>query len=168
MQGIGIFYGSSTMNTETVASHIKNEFGADVCKTFDVANAKTSDVEQFSNLIFGSSTIGVGDLQDDFEYFISKLEKMDLAGKKIALFGCGDQECYPDSFVDAMGIIYESIKDKGCDLIGKVALEGYDHDDSRAEVDDQFVGLPIDEDNQDELTDERIKAWVSQLKEEFA
>ena len=32
----------------------------------------------------------------------------------------------------------------------------------------KFVGLAIDEDNQSDLTDERIKIWVAQIKKEFA
>jgi flavodoxin I len=67
MQNTGIFYGSSTGNTETAAKQIQKELGADIVKTFDVANAKASDIEQFSNLIFGASTWGIGDMQDDFE-----------------------------------------------------------------------------------------------------
>jgi flavodoxin I len=31
----------------------------------------------------------------------------------------------------------------------------------------KFVGLALDEDNQSELTNQRIKIWVSQLKAEF-
>jgi flavodoxin I len=33
--------------------------------------------------------------------------------------------------------------------------------------DGKFVGLVLDEDNQSELTDGRIKNWVAQLKQEF-
>jgi hypothetical protein len=32
----------------------------------------------------------------------------------------------------------------------------------------KFIGLAIDEDNQSDLTDERVKAWVAQIKKEFA
>jgi flavodoxin I len=30
-----------------------------------------------------------------------------------------------------------------------------------------FVGLALDEDNQEELTDQRIEKWVKQIKEEL-
>ena len=38
---------------------------------------------------------------------------------------------------------------------------------SKAQIDDKFVGLVIDEDNQSDLTDERIKNWVNEIKEDI-
>ena len=70
MQNIGIFYGSSTGNTEAAAEQLQKEFGADNARIFDVSDVKASDLEGYSNLIFGSSTWGIGDLQDDFEGFL--------------------------------------------------------------------------------------------------
>lgn len=167
MQSTGIFYGSSTGNTETGAKQIQKKLGADITKIFDVANAKASDLEQFSNIILGSSTWGIGDLQDDFEDFITLLKIVNLKDKKVAIFGYGDQETYADSFVDAIGLIYEAIKDRGCVIAGKISTEGYNYDESKAEVEGFFVGLPLDEENQDNLSDERISKWVEQLKNEF-
>ncbi|MEA3505393.1 MAG: flavodoxin [Bacteroidota bacterium] len=167
MKNIGIFYGSSTGNTEAAAKQIQKELGEGIAKTFDVANAKASDIEQFSNLIFGSSTWGIGDMQDDFEDFLSQIKKANLEGKKAAIFGFGDQEMYADSYVDAIGEIYETLDGKGCQIVGKVSTDGYEYDESKAVVDGQFVGLPLDEENQSNLTDNRIKHWVEQLKNEF-
>lgn len=167
MQKIGIFYGSSTGNTEDAAKQMQLALGKDFTQIFDVANAKASDIEQFDNIIFGSSTWGIGDLQDDFEEFMTEINSANLEGKKIAIFGFGDQETYADSFVDAIGQIYEAIINKGCEVVGKVSTDGYDYDDSRAEVDGQFVGLPLDAENQSDLTDDRIKNWVELLKKEF-
>lgn len=167
MQDIGIFYGSLTGNTEAAAKQIQQELGVDITKIYDVASAKASDVEQFCNLIFASSTMGIGDLQDDFEDFMSELKSANLKGKKVAIFGYGDQAIYADSFVDAIGEIYETLQNKGCVITGSVACDGYEYDESRAEVDGQFVGLPLDEENQSDLTDERIRSWVKQLKHEF-
>jgi len=167
MQNIGIFYGSDTGNTEDAAKLIQKEFGAAEVQIFDVAKAKASDIEQFSNLIFGSSTWGQGDLQEDFEEFISEIKSANMEGKKVAIFGLGDQEAYADSFVDAIGLIYEALDGKGCDVVGKISTEGYEYDESLAEVDGQFVGLPLDEDNESNLTGDRIKKWVDQLKKEF-
>ena len=39
--------------------------------------------------------------------------------------------------------------------------------ESKAEVNGVFVGLPIDEDNDSDKTDERIDAWTKNLKEKF-
>ncbi|WP_461642962.1 flavodoxin [Labilibaculum euxinus] len=167
MQNIGIFYGSSTGNTESAAKLIQKELGEDKAVIFDVSEAKSSDVEQFNNLIFGTSTWGTGDLQDDFECFLAELLNSNLAGKKIALFGLGDQCSYSDSFVDGLGEIYELLEDKNSELIGKTSIEGYEYDASKAEKEGQFVGLIIDEDNQSELTSKRIKSWVEQIGSQF-
>jgi flavodoxin I len=167
MQNVGIFYGSSTGNTEEAAKQIQQEIGADAAEVFNVANASTADLEKFDNLIFGCSTWGIGDMQDDFEDFLSEISNANLEGKKVAIFGYGDQDTYPDSFVDAIGEIYENIQGKGCEVIGKVATDDYDYDDSRAEIAGEFVGLPLDEENQSNMTDDRIEKWVQFLKGKF-
>ncbi len=167
MKTIGIFYGSSSGNTESVAQQIQQALGADNTKLFDVAKASKDDLEQFDNLILGTSTWGFGDLQDDFDGFIKQIEAADLSGKTVALFGCGDQESYSDTFVDGIGLIWQSLQGKSCNIIGQTSTEGYSHSNSQAEVDGSFVGLAIDENNQGDLTAERVKAWVETIKAEF-
>lgn len=164
MSKVAIFYGSTTGNTETAAKQLAEKLGADV---FDVANGPADKLAEYNNLIFGTSTWGVGDLQDDWETFISDVEGADLNGKVVAIFGYGDGMTYGDSFVDGIGTIYEAVKDKGCKVVGAIDTDGYDYDDSTAEIDGKFVGLPLDEENQCDLTDDRIDAWVEQLKPEF-
>lgn len=167
MKNIGIFFGSSTGNTESAARQIQKELGEDVAQVFDVAKAKPEDLNQFSNLILGASTWGVGDLQDDFDDFFAGFNNVEFKGKKVAIFGLGDQMTYADSFVDGIGSIYDELADKGCEFVGKVSTDGYDHDESAAIRDNAFIGLPLDEDNQSNLTNERIENWVAQLKKEF-
>ena len=65
-----------------------------------------------------------------------------------------------------MKVIYDAIKEKTT-VVGFVDDEGYTYDDSSAVVDGRWVGLPIDEDNEYDLTDARLKAWVDQLKKLF-
>lgn len=48
------------------------------------------------------------------------------------------------------------------------AKDGYDFNESKAVVDGKFLGLAIDEDNQSDMTELRVKSWVSQLKKEFS
>lgn len=167
MENVGIFYGSSTGTTESAAEQIQKEFGEDIIHIYDVIDASSKDIEQYSNLIFGSSTWGIGDMQDDFDVFLSEIQKANLEGKKVAIFGLGDQDTYADSFVDAIGLIYEVLEDKGCEVVGKIPTDGYEYDESKAEIDGQFVGLPLDEENQSNLSDERITKWVEQLKNQF-
>lgn len=167
MQNIGIFYGSSTGNTQAAAEQLQKEFGVDNAQTFDVSAVKSNDIEGYSNLIFGSSTWGIGDLQDDFEGFLPEISKANLEGKKIAIFGFGDQYSYPDSFVDGVGEIHEALEGKGCEIIGYTLTDGYEYDETKAEKDGKLVGLVLDEENQSDLTSQRITSWVEQLKNQF-
>ncbi|MFW5757644.1 MAG: flavodoxin [Bacteroidota bacterium] len=165
MKETAIFFGSSTGNTENASAIIAESLQADM---FNVADNPADEMSKYKNLIFGASTWGIGDLQDDWETFISEVEKADLNGKVVAIFGLGDADAYPDSFVDAMGTIYNAIRDKGCKLIGMVDSSEYNFDESTALVDGKFVGLPLDDDNESNLTNQRIEKWVAQLKQELS
>jgi len=164
---IGIFYGSTMGNTEIVAQNIQEALGAENADLHNVASASVSDLQKYDHLILGTSTWGEGDLQDDWDIFISQLDKTDLSGKKIALFGLGDQETYPDTFVDGMGTIYEKVIEKGAAVLGFWPTDGYTFDKSAAVRGESFVGLVIDEDNESEKTNDRVKKWIEQLKKEM-
>lgn len=116
------------------------------------------------NLILGTSTWGAGEVQDDWYDGIKVIKNADLSGKTVALFGCGDSESYPDTFVGGMAEIYNAVKKAGANVIGAVATDGYTFDESESVVDDKFVGLALDEVNEDGKTDERIDAWVAEIK----
>lgn len=164
MKSIAIIYGSSTENTKRAAEKIA-EVMADYTPTLvDIYDGDEQPFLTHDVLILGVSTWGVQDLQDDWNDFYPKLEKLDLSGKTVALFGLGDASIYPSSFVDAMGILYEIVSKKGATIVGAVSPEGYDFEYSRALVNGKFAGLPLDDDTEPELTDERIAAWVEQLK----
>jgi flavodoxin I len=167
MGKIAIFYGSSTGTTSDVAQAIQQKIGKQQTDIFDVANTPVEKVKEYQYLILGCSTWGIGDVQDDFDSFLRKLKQIELKDKKIALFGLGDQESYPDTFVDAMGIVYLTIKDQSCSFIGKVSTTGYSFSFSKAQEGEYFVGLALDENNQSSLTENRINDWVESLKSEF-
>lgn len=167
MKTIGIYYGSSTGTTQEVAEAIARLLGVDKSNVYDVANAD-ANFSAYEVLLFGSSTMGYGDLQDDWESFIDKVKSADLSGKIVALFGCGDSASYSDTFCDAMGLIYKAIEPKGCKIVGQVDASDYNYDDSTAVVSGKFVGLAIDNDNESDKTDERIMHWVEQLKPYFS
>lgn len=166
MAKIGIYYGSDMGNTQSVAEQIGKELGVAKQDIQDVGSAK-ADFSEYDVLLFGSSTMGLGDLQDDWEGFIEKVKAADLSGKKAAIFGCGDSSSYSDTFCDAIGKIYNALQSTGCKVIGKISTDGYTFDESEAVIDGQFVGLPIDEDNEPDQTPSRISSWVEQLKAEF-
>ncbi|MCK4303458.1 MAG: flavodoxin [Candidatus Eisenbacteria sp.] len=132
-----------------------------------MSEASAQDFEKYNVLILGSPTYGMGELQDDWDEFASHLEGIDFSGKNVAFFGLGDQESYPDTFQDAMGILYEKVSCAGGVTVGAQRVEGYDFSESKAVVGGNFVGLPIDEENQSDLTEERIRTWTEQVRGEI-
>jgi flavodoxin I len=169
MAKIGLFYGTQTSNTQTAAELIQKEFGGDSVVTLqDISQTEPSDFADYQYIIIACPTWNVGELQSDWESFYDdQLDNIDFSGKKVAYFGEGDQNDYPDTFQDAMGILEEKISELGGETVGYWSTEGYEFSDSKALRDGKFVGLALDEDNQSELTEERIKTWVAQLKTEF-
>jgi flavodoxin I len=163
MKKIGIFYGSSGGNTESVAKKIAAKLGVNGSDLYDVGNARAGDLTGYDILLFGTSTWGLGDLQDDWEGYLGEALSTDLSGKQVGLFGCGDSSSYPDTFCDGMGKIYHALRDKTT-VIGFTDTAGYSFDASEAVVENQFAGLPLDEDNESHLTDERINRWVEAIK----
>ncbi len=167
MKSIGLFYGSTYGMTEKIAEKIKASFKKFRVDLYDVKDTPGETLKKYDLLIFGTSAWGIGEMQDDWERWISSLENIDFSGKKVALFGLGDQAKYPESFVDGLGTLYCRLPDKSV-VVGEWPTEGYNYYFSLADKEGKFVGLVIDEHNQKEKTDERIKKWVNQLENEFA
>ena len=168
MKKIGIFYGSSTGTTQGIAETIASKLGVPASDVIDVSKMNADMVKEYEALLLGTSTWGDGELQDDWYNGVKVLKESDLKEKTIALFGCGDSDSYSDTFCDAIGILYEELKDTRCKFCGAVDTAGYTFDSSIAVVNGKFVGLPLDEVNEDGQTDERISAWVEQVKQEIS
>lgn len=160
-----IFFASSTGNSEEIASKISSKL--DGIEVFDLAGTKIDKINNYDKIILGGSTWGDGELNDDWEDAWADFCKLDLSNKTIALFGLGDQESYSDEFCSALGIIYEQINSMGAKIIGFTSIKGYYHDSSKAQLEDKFVGLILDEDNQSDLTDERIENWTNEIKKDI-
>ena len=161
MSKIAIVYGSSTGATEAVAEKIQALF--DDAALFNAESVSVDDLKPYDFLIFGASTTGIGDLQDDWEVLLPKVEKLDFAGKKVALFSLGDSASFSTSFAGAMYYIYKALKGK-VEIVGSVSTDGYTFDESDAVIDGRFIGLALDEDNEYNETDARLAAWVEDLK----
>ncbi|GGF60652.1 flavodoxin [Azorhizobium oxalatiphilum] len=157
---INVIYGSDGGATKGLASRIAKKASG---KAIDIKDAKVSDFESCDLLILGSPTYGAGDLQTDWEANVDTMKSANLSGKKIALFGTGDQETYPDSFVDAMGILYDMAVEQGGEVVGFTDTSGYSYTGSAAERDGQFVGLAIDPDTQSSKTEKRVTEWLAKL-----
>jgi flavodoxin I len=168
MAKIGLFFGTQTGKTETVAEMIQKEFGGEaIVELHDISSASTEDFAPYDALIIGCPTWNIGELQSDWEGFYDELDDIDFASKKVAYFGMGDQIGYADNFQDALGILEEKIASLGGKTVGYWPTDGYDFNESKALKNGKFVGLALDEDNQSDLTEQRIKTWVAGLKGEF-
>lgn len=159
-----IIYGSSTGTCQAIAEKIAEKLGVDSADVFDVANIDVNTTDAYQNLLLGTSTWGAGELQDDWYDGLETLKKANLSGKTIALFGCGDCESYGDTFCAALAEIYDGLKDSGAKFVGSVSTDGYTYEDSAAVVDGKFIGLALDDVNEDGQTDSRIDAWLDEIK----
>ena len=155
-----VVFGSSTGTCEAIAEKIAQKLG---CEVMDVQNLTAEVVESHENLILGTSTWGAGELQDDWYDGLKVLQGADLSGNTIALSGCGDCGSYSYTFVRGIGGWYNAIKAGGARFVGAVDTDGYTFDDSEAVIDGKFIGLPLDDVNEDDKTDVRIEAWIAEI-----
>lgn len=156
-----IVFGSTTGNCEDFANRIARQLGVTDVK--NIADMAVADFEGYDNLILGTSTWGAGDMQDDWYSGLEMLKKLDLTGKTVALFGCGESGNFPDTFCGGMSEIYNAVAGKGARLIGQVDASSYNYSDSASVVDGKFVGLAIDVDEDDDTTSGRIADWTAAI-----
>jgi len=167
---IGLFYGSTTCYTEIAAEKIQAQIGCDLIALNNIKDVPLKDVTNYDLLIFGISTWDYGELQEDWESHWEELATIDLSNKVIALYGMGDQIGYSEWFQDALGMLHSVVTEQGAHTIGYWPNKGYEFTASKALTDDKkhFVGLALDEDNQYNLSDERINDWCQQILEEIS
>jgi flavodoxin I len=168
MSKTAIIYSFNTKKTGKIATQIQEGFED---STIEMLNAEEITEEiflSFDHIIMGVATWFDGELPNFWDEFVPALEELDLTGKKIALFGLGDQKGYPENFLDGVGIMGEILEGQGATLVGFTSSEGYKFESSRALRNDQFMGLAIDYENQGSMNKERVASWIEQLKKEFA
>jgi len=172
MEKIAILFGPTGGNTEKAAHMVAQAIGDNLTTLMPVKDADEETLRPYSNIIFGGPTVGTHTWADptqknDWDLFLTRLYKMNLEGKSCAVFGLGDQVSYSFKFVDDIGVIADQVLRAGGRLVGMVGPEGYAFDESKAFRNGKFLGLPLDEDNEPELTQERVNHWVAQLLTEF-
>ncbi len=172
MSKIAIFYGPVGGAVNRVADKIKDAIGADKVEMVAVKNASAADLEKYDKIIFGLSTVGKDTwdssyASNDWAKFLPEISKVDYSNKTIAVFGLGDHVTYAHGFVDHIGLLGKELMEHGAVLVGPVDTEGYEFDESDAVVDGKFIGLPVDEDFEPELTDQRVANWVELIREDF-
>ncbi len=166
---IALFYGSSTCYTEMAGEKIRQQLGEDQVDVFNIADTPLVQTGFYEYLIFGIPTWDYGELQEDWENCWDELDQLDFTGKKIAIYGLGDQVGYPEWFLDAMGYLHSKLVHRGAIACGYWPREGYEFEASKALTPDEhyFVGLALDEENEFQKTNERIAIWCAQILREF-
>lgn len=165
MNKLAILYGSDTGNTAHVAKNIAEYFPE--ATLLDVRNISAEDLTHYSHLIIGIPTWNDGELQGDWYDVYEDIDTLDLEAQTIALFGLGDQQGYPYTFLDAIGMLHEKFIAQGATVVGHWPTDDYDFIASKGLLnEDFFVGLALDNDNEEDLTPQRVEAWVEQIKQE--
>jgi flavodoxin I len=173
MSKIGLFFGTETGTTRLIAKKIHKLLGDDIAaKPVNVNRTTPAEFLQYDALILGIPSYGdgkmpgrgAGCLEANWEEFLQGLQEADLSGKRIALFGLGAQERYADTFASSMIQLYRTLKSHGAEIVGAWSTEGYTFNHSDSVIDGQFVGLVIDQRTQSLLTEQRLQAWIGQIK----
>jgi flavodoxin I len=172
MSKIGLFFGPEKGSVHRVAEKVKAALGEQNVEMIPVNNAQPSDLERFDRIIFGISTVGKETWDSnysntDWSKFFPSISKVDFSGKTVAIFGLGDHITYSGYFVNAMGMLAKDLLKNGASIVGQVDPSGYEFDESEAIFDGRFIGLPVDEDFEPELTDERVANWTKSIKPAF-
>ena len=168
MNKTAIIYSFNTKKTGKVAERIKEAFNDDMVEMVNAEEITEALFMSFDQIIMGVPTWFDGELPNYWDEFVPALEDLDLNGKKVALYGLGDQKGYPENFLDGMGLMAKILEKCNATLVGFTSVEGYEFESSLAQRGDQFAGLAIDYENQGSMNKERIAAWVESLKKEFS
>ena len=168
MNKTAIIYSYNTKKTGKIATQIQEGFNDPAIEMVNAEEISEDLFLSFDQIIMGVPTWFDGELPNYWDEFVPALEEMDLKGKKIALFGLGDQKGYSENFLDGVGIMGEILERQGATLLGFTSAEGYEFESSRALRNNQFLGLAIDYENQGSMNKQRVTAWIEELRKEFA
>lgn len=171
MKTIGIVYWPKRGSVELNAKRIRQEWGESDAEMIPLRDMDLDILKKYKYLIFGCSTVGADTWRDAYTgnpwlAFYAKMSKtnFDLQGKKVALYGLGDQILYPWHYVDELARLGKELTEHGAVIVGKWPAEGYEHTESKALKDDFFLGLALDEHNQPDLSPVRIREWIADLR----
>ncbi len=172
MSKIGIFYGPEKGSVGKVANQIVDILGNDNTDLVLVKDCNPQILNQYDKIILGISTIGTSNWDSehtdtDWDVFFTHLPEIKWDNKYVAIYGLGDHINYPEHFVDAIGWLYEKLKPLNANIVGFCSSEDYTFNESEALIDGKFAGLPLDEDNESEKTEDRLKHWIYTLKNEY-
>jgi len=167
---VGLYYSTSTGNTEQVAEYIAGLTGIE--DYMDIGDAEPDDILAHEAIIVGAPTWHTGaDTERSGtswdEWLYSTLPGMDFTGKKVAIFGVGDSSGYADNFCDATGELYDCFTARGATIMGMTPdQDGIEYEETKSVRDGKFVAKTFDEDGYSDISEERAADWVNQLKGE--
>jgi flavodoxin I len=169
MNRIGIFFGTDTGRTRRIAKLIAQKLGDAAAAPVNINRVTVADLAAYRALILGTPTLGDGELPGidsgsqsaGWLEFMPQFEGQDWTGKTVAIFGLGDQDKYPDEFVDAIALLHDAVAACGARVVGDTTIDGYRFKTSQAVIDDRFLGLALDQINQPALTEARVDAWLA-------
>ena len=160
-------FGATEAAAEIVADVLATRLDMAVpCR--DVSWVDLAELADYDLVVLGACTWNIGQLPYGWSDKLAQLAHLDLTGKSVALFGTGDQVGYPETFLDALGMVADAARRAGARLVGSWPSAGYSFSASLALEGQSFVGLALDDDNQDELTVARIGEWVGRVVDELA
>ena len=168
---IGIYFATTTGKTEDIAERLHGLFStAESPKDLaDLPNL--SEFASLDGIICGIPTWNTGADSERsgtaWDSLLDNIGSLDLKGKKVAIFGLGDSSTYTENFCDAMEELHSYFVKSGASMVGYVAKSKYTFEESKSVVGDKFCGLPLDEDSESDMTDERLSSWCNQLKTEM-
>ena len=93
-----------------MAEKIQKEFGEDKIEVVPIEQAWQNDLSAYDCFIVGASTWFDGELPTYWDELLPELRTMKLKGKKVAIFGLGDQIRYPENFADGSVCWQKSLK----------------------------------------------------------
>ena len=157
------------MAAEKIAEAINGLCGTELVSLHNIASDSIELMSEYQYLVLGIPTWDYGELQEDWESNWEAIDSLDFTGKQVAIYGLGDQIGYPEWFQDALGYLWVKIVNLGASTVGAWPNQGYSFEQSKALTEDGqfFVGLPLDDENQFELSDNYIAKWSQQILREF-
>jgi len=161
---VGLFFATQTGNTEEVAGMIGSAAG------LEASDYDGEDFADLDGMIVGCPTwnTGADEMRSGttWDDYLETIKGYDLKGKTVAVFGCGDSQGYGDNFCDGIEELHDTFAAAGAKMVGYTDSDGYDFSESKSVRSGKFLGLPLDQDNEDDQSEARIASWVEQLKTE--
>jgi len=158
-----LVYSFNSQHTSKVAEMIKEQIKGKFAEV-NIETASFDELLKYDFLIIGVSTWFDGELPNYWDEYLPGIEDKDFTGKKVALFGLGNQKGYPENYQDAIGILADFFGQRGAEITGHTSTGGYHFEGSAAVKDGLFCGLAVDSSFAAKKVSKIVKEWLQSLK----